>query len=290
MDTAKVITPSRAVEKLFYPCSTGYVFVANRFEQRLQLPFYGMVLVSIDGTPIRITIDGRNYEYLAVAVWAKDVRFTVENARFIGVGVNPLHPLFRSFALLPAPHVVPLDREGYLQFHDLMCRAVDSQFTHTEALTLFNGVIERTRKVLPQTQRLDVRAQALMKCLWERPRSSLAELAQHLNLSYHRTSHLFTQTVGIPMRTYQLWQKLYKAGASLLKGASLTEVAHAAGFVDSAHYSKAFQTAYGRCPTEMFKVRQIIAFNLSAFRDTSLIDTTSAVDEQMPPARRKSRA
>jgi transcriptional regulator GlxA family with amidase domain len=92
------------------------------------------------------------------------------------------------------------------------------------------------------------------------------------------------------MRTYQLWQKLYKAGASLLKGASLTEVAHAAGFVDSAHYSKAFQTAYGRCPTEMFKVRQIIAFNLSAFRDTSLIDTTSAVDEQMPPARRKSRA
>jgi methylphosphotriester-DNA--protein-cysteine methyltransferase len=90
---------------------------------------------------------------------------------------------------------------------------------------------------------------------------------------------LFTETVGVPIRTYQLWQKLYKAGASLMKGASLTEVAHTAGFVDSAHYSKAFQTAYGRCPTEMFKTRRIIVFFPNAFSETSIGESIAAAIE-----------
>ena len=92
-----------------------------------------------------------------------------------------------------------------------------------------------------------------MKELWANPRISVDELATSLGLSYHRTSHLFAEAIGIPMRTYLLWQKLYKAGALLLSGATLTEAAHAAGFVDSAHYSSAFHRTYGRSPSDLHK-------------------------------------
>jgi methylphosphotriester-DNA--protein-cysteine methyltransferase len=94
-------------------------------------------------------------------------------------------------------------------------------------------------------------------------------------LSYHRTSHFFAETVGVSIRTYQLWQKLYKAGAPLIAGASLTDAAHAAGFVDSAHYSRAFQTAFGRCPTKMFKTRHTTVFFSNAFRDVPMFDAAA---------------
>ena len=63
--------------------------------------------------------------------------------------------------------------------------------------------------------------------------------------------------IGITIRTYQLWQKLYRSNAPLLKGASLTEVAYTADFVDSAHYSRAFQRAYGRAPSKMFRTHRV---------------------------------
>jgi AraC-like DNA-binding protein len=78
-----------------------------------------------------------------------------------------------------------------------------------------------------------------------------------------------------------LWQKLYRAGAPLLAGASLTEAAHAAGFVDSAHYSRAFQTAYGRCPTDMFRIRRTVVFYDNAFRSETVARQYSAKAEQI---------
>jgi AraC-like DNA-binding protein len=142
-----------------------------------------------------------------------------------------------------------------------MNNALDGSLTHDEALELFEGVQTAVRPLLPAVPKLDERAQILVKELWANPRCSVNDLAQRLGLSYHRTSHFFTEAVGIPMRTYQLWQKLYKAGGPLLAGASLTDAAHAAGFVDSAHYSSAFQRAYGRAPSEMFRSRRVAIYS-----------------------------
>jgi AraC-like DNA-binding protein len=142
--------------------------------------------------------------------------------------------------------------------------------THESALQLFNDVLDAARPSLPLVTALDERAQLLMRTLWDKPRCSLADLASVLNLSYHRASHVFVETVGIPVRTYQLWQKLYRASAPLQAGKSLTEAAQIAGFSDSAHYSRAFQTAYGRSPTEMFRTRRIEVFCRDEFREAAV--------------------
>jgi AraC-like DNA-binding protein len=268
------VEEDQAVERLFYPSPDGYIFATNRLVQRLQLPFYGLICLSIDGQPIRVSVEGKQIEHRAMALWARDVRFLDPCARFAVVAANPFHPLFRAFTKIPHPHVLPLDRSRFAQFDTLAHSALESRnFTHEEALTLHRGVLELCREILPKVPPLDDRSRTLMKVLCDRPRSALADLAESLNLSYHRTSHLFAETVGISIRTYQLWQKLYRAGEPLLRGASLTEAAHAAGFVDSAHYSNAFQTAYGRSPTDMFKTRRVIVFYRNAFTEAIIGET-----------------
>ena len=102
-------------------------------------------------------------------------------------------------------------------------------------------------------------------------------MARALSLSYHRTSHLFTETVGITVRTYQLWLKLYRASEPLMNGASFTAAAHTAGFVDSAHFSKAFQTAFGFSPRNALKKRRIVVYERDVFKKSgeTIIDSTA---------------
>ena len=260
-----------ADERLFFPCPTGYVFAATGLVQRLQMPCIGMLALALDDDPIRISIDGVAMEHHAMALWAKDVRFDAPDTRFVTIAANPLHPSFRAYAKLEPPYVLPLDRARFGAFRELMRNATEStRFTHEEALELFNGMHATATALLPAVPALDARAQELVHLLWKNSDTSLAQLATSLDLSYHRTSHLFAETVGVPIRTYQLFQKLYRAGVPLMKGASLTEVAHTAGFVDSAHFSKAYQTANGHCPKDMFKTRRVIVYSRNVFSEQSV--------------------
>lgn len=247
-------------ERVYYPSKAGYVFATTDSTSHVQLPFYGIIVLSYDGRPIRASVGSQRIEAPAFALWAKNARFDARDQNYIAIGVNPLSHVFRAFTKMQPPYAVPLDLARYETLRPLMKHASDGTIAHDEALQLFNGVVELTHRSLPAVPSLDTRARLLMKTLWEKPRCSLTDLAQVLSLSYHRTSHVFVDAVGIPVRTYQLWQKLYRASAPLLAGMSLTDAAHIAGFSDSAHYSRAFQTAYGRCPTEMFRTRYIEFF------------------------------
>lgn len=64
-------------------------------------------------------------------------------------------------------------------------------------------------------------------------------------LSESRFSHLFVEEVGLPFRTYLLWRRMSRAVSFLSAGHRLTEAAHAAGFADSAHFSRTFLRMFG---------------------------------------------
>lgn len=248
----------RIVENLYYPSTMGHISAARYVASSvMQLPFYGIISLSADGNPITLTTGGRKYECSALAFCGRDLEFTAAGTHFVAIIVNPLHENFRAFTRLKAPFVMPLDRGMFAPYDSLLRKAVDGTLTHDQSVELFDGVQALVRPALPRVPNMDPRAKAVVKDLWENPRCSVDELASRLGLSYHRTSHFFAESLGIPIRTYLLWQKLYRASGCLLAGASLTEAAHAAGFVDSAHYSSAFQRAYGRAPSELFKSRRV---------------------------------
>lgn len=78
---------------------------------------------------------------------------------------------------------------------------------------------------------------------------SAEQLARTAGLSISRFQHLFTAEVGVPFRRYRGWQRLRTAIRDAAAGSSLTQAAHAAGFADQAHFSRAFRATFGAPPS-----------------------------------------
>mgnify|MGYP001815708466 FL=1 len=81
----------------------------------------------------------------------------------------------------------------------------------------------------------------------------LTELADRVALSPDRLRHLFSEQLGIPIRSYKSWARVRRAITLLAQGGSLTEVAHEANFVDAAHLSRTFRDMFGITLSELGK-------------------------------------
>lgn len=81
---------------------------------------------------------------------------------------------------------------------------------------------------------------------------SVAEAARHVGLSDSRLTHLMTDTLGAPPRTWRAWFKLRRAiGETLFNAANLTQAAHRAQFADSAHLTRTCKQLMGVRPAQM---------------------------------------
>jgi AraC-like DNA-binding protein len=78
---------------------------------------------------------------------------------------------------------------------------------------------------------------------------SLTSIAADVNLSISRLTHVFSEQMGTPFRSYLLWLKLRRAIENVVVGRSLTDAAHRAGFADSAHFSRVFSRTFGFSPS-----------------------------------------
>jgi AraC family transcriptional regulator len=82
---------------------------------------------------------------------------------------------------------------------------------------------------------------------------TLAAVAKAVHRSPSRLAHRFSEATGVPLRRYVLWCRLRAAADAAMRGASLTEAAHLAGFADSAHLSRTFRATFGVAPSLLFK-------------------------------------
>jgi AraC-like DNA-binding protein len=80
---------------------------------------------------------------------------------------------------------------------------------------------------------------------------SLAALSAIAGLSRSRLMHLFTQSLGVPIRPYILWLRLQRAAGAIGRGATPTEAAYCAGFADAAHMSRTFRRMLGNTPKQV---------------------------------------
>ena len=85
--------------------------------------------------------------------------------------------------------------------------------------------------------------------------TSLEALARSVGLSPGRLMHVFTESVGIPLRSYLAWLRVQRSACAILAGASLTEAAHVAGFADAAHMSRTFKRRLGFRPSALRGMR-----------------------------------
>ncbi|MFJ3049802.1 helix-turn-helix domain-containing protein [Pseudomonas nitroreducens] len=71
------------------------------------------------------------------------------------------------------------------------------------------------------------------------------ELAEEASLSLSQLERLFSGTLGLSVRRLVLWQRLRQALRLAMAGDSLTSAAIAAGFADSAHFSRSVRSQFG---------------------------------------------
>jgi AraC-like DNA-binding protein len=81
---------------------------------------------------------------------------------------------------------------------------------------------------------------------------SLKTLADIAGLSPSRFMHVFTASVGMPLRPYILNLRLERACRELAAGGSVTFAACVAGFSDAAHLTRTFQRILGTTPSQLF--------------------------------------
>ena len=78
---------------------------------------------------------------------------------------------------------------------------------------------------------------------------SIEFLAEQVGLSVPRLTQLFRQKIGIPIRRYRQWHRLFVTSVGVARGMNLTDAAMAAGFTDSAHFSHTFRSIIGMSPS-----------------------------------------
>lgn len=80
---------------------------------------------------------------------------------------------------------------------------------------------------------------------------SLEALARRARLSPSRFMHVFTESMGIPLRPYLRWLRFQRAATAIVAGMPLTRAAVEAGFSDAAHMTRTFTQTFGLAPSAL---------------------------------------
>src|SRR5262247_3536918 len=224
---------------------SGFLFTSPWVVTPNTVRHAAVLLLTASGEPFEVAASGRVVHSATAAIAPLTPRrLRAMDLGLVSLHVFPPHPSYRAFQSVPAPGVVTLDRRRFAEFDADILRAYEGRLALREAQQLFECLVGAAVLQLPHA-RLDCAADRLHELLREKPACSLPELARELHLSYTGTSHYFSRTVGLPLRSYQLWLKYMKASELRLKGGTLTEIAHAAGFADSSHLCRSWQASYG---------------------------------------------
>src|SRR5262249_36153394 len=90
----------------------------------------------------------------------------------------------------------------------------------------------RNRRPPPLDYRITRVLRALPHRLAGAESVALDAVAASVGLSPSRFMHLFTASVGVPLRPYLLWLRLQCGAGELARGQSVADAAYAAGFAD----------------------------------------------------------
>lgn len=83
------------------------------------------------------------------------------------------------------------------------------------------------------------------------PQLRVEELAESVNLSPSRLSHLFREQLGISMRSFRAWKRVRQAIGLTVSEPVLVRAAVNAGYADEAHFSRSMRKYFGQQANQM---------------------------------------
>lgn len=100
---------------------------------------------------------------------------------------------------------------------------------------------------------IDARIQKSMDFIRKSETTTLKEIADYINLSKYRFSHLFRQETGMSYREFVLQAKLVKSLQAIYNKQNLTHSSYSGGFADQAHFTRTYYKTFGILPSKSVK-------------------------------------
>ena len=92
---------------------------------------------------------------------------------------------------------------------------------------------------------------------------NLTDVSDYIGFSYSYTSQIFSNVMGMSLKSYYQNKRFEEAEKLLQGGLSVTQIAEVLGF-DSIHsFSRAFKTQFGASPQNYLKQQQKIVAELT---------------------------
>lgn len=231
------------------------------------------ILLSLGG-PIDLCVGQARTRQEAVVVKPLVRRLaSTQNARFVAFFVNAMHPQFPAFRTIPASGFLVPPRSIYRPVDAMLEVAFAGKLDAHAARALHTDVVALTARCLAPAGPVDPRIDAILALLRSNPNYRLQDLARATGLSASRMSHLFSDSMGLSLRSYILWFKMNLALELAETEPRFTDAARVAGFVDLAHFSREFQRAFGANLSYFYDASRVRIFQ---YRTIKLMDQLRA--------------
>jgi AraC-like DNA-binding protein len=230
----------------FFDPENVYAIFSNRNYATKRHIHYAMEIVcSTEGT-FSVDVDGTKYESLQSIIIPPNLphSFSCPDATCNLLFLDPISPLGSYF----------MQRYNLVSCKDVLCNVPTAELFHGrgefDMSQLLTAAKEKSRDYLDDRIRSCIQA---IDTRFADENVTLSELSGVSFLSESRLAHLFKEQLGISVHQYVLWRKIILAVSKSRSGMSLTSCAHAVGFADSAHFSKAFVRMFGIKPFFVLK-------------------------------------
>lgn len=253
-----------AIEKdnVYWFGSRGFIFTSPWVVTHDTVRYQAVLLLTASGKPFELKAGGRATLRNAAAVAPLTRRgLRALDVGHISVHIETHHPLFAAFRDIARPGALGLDRRAFQRFDRDLVRAYEGRLSLRRARPLFEDLVETAVAQIPTSGRPDARLDLVDAFVRRNPTCSLSDLAWDLNVSYTTASELFSRAIGLPLRAYRFSRKCARVANRLMSDVSLTELAHDAGFTDSAHLTRSWQRSYGHPPSYTRDSRHVRVFH-----------------------------
>ncbi|GBF50108.1 DNA-binding helix-turn-helix protein [Leptospira ryugenii] len=234
----------------------GKVFFAtNQMQTEVHSHYAATLAISLE-KPFSIQYKGEEREYRVAFLGPNTVHKTVSpDVAMVALLIDPETYEFQSLAgRFLEDTIVELDI-GLFQKQMLSLSSLyHGRLSPHEAYKLLLDLLQSIHSFPNRKLTMDPRMQKLGDQLRKELPSQIkmSNLKKDLGLSEDHIIKLFKESFGIPLRRYLLWLRLLRAVEEISSGNNLTEAAHAAGFSDSAHFSRTFKENFGFVPSLFF--------------------------------------
>lgn len=247
-DNAKAQMPA-----VVHSLQDGFIYSANSSSGRTTRRHPGVLLLSNPDTPLTVHTSACTVSGSVLAVAPRVMRqLTTTDAPYLAVHVEPAHKQYKIFEKIDGPcGVKALPPREFSNFDHIHESVTNTDAPSSTLHQTFADIVDQLAAILgPATARDPRMEHAINITRNQAPEDyCFQDILDHVGLSAGRFSHLFTDEVGLPLRSFLIWKKTKDALNMLLTKASLTEIAHDSGFSDSAHFCRTFQNSLGIAPS-----------------------------------------